>query len=123
MPEIYCNDNNDKISVNAIPVLPSFLMMVESGVFWSQPSSSRFWKSSLTCVKSSLMSMGDCRAVLHEGYLLGQFCWFRVPEENREANGKTEYVLSGGRVGMDYGLVHSTLGVTDLVQCFLDGTM
>ena len=70
-------------SCPTVPVLPSLLMVVVSGVFFSQPSSCRPWYSTRTWVNVSSMSMGDWRALLHAGYLLPQIFWFNWPEKDK----------------------------------------
>lgn len=68
----------------SIPVFPLLWMVLDSAVSFSQPSSCRFWYCSLTWVKVSSMSTGDCLALLQDVYFLPQLRWFRVPVCERE---------------------------------------
>lgn len=61
------------------PVFPSFFTVVDSDVFSAHPSNLSFWNWILTCARLSSMFIGDCLALLHDGYFFAQLFWFRVP--------------------------------------------
>lgn len=79
------NGDKEKWKKINTPVFPLLWMVLDSAVSLSQPSNCRFWYCSLTWVKDSSMSTGDCLALLQDGYLLPQLRWFRVPVYERQA--------------------------------------